>query len=91
MARFSASMASFAKRFIFVTGGQDPATYTDLNSTNMYDIQNNTWQVTPRLVQARSSHSSCSLASFVYVFGGHNDKTVERLNASADVFPETWD
>ena len=38
MARFSASMAAFAKKFIFVTGGQSPTEYKDLNSTNMYDI-----------------------------------------------------
>ena len=56
----------------------------------MYDIQNNLWSETPNLNVSRSSHGSCSLAKYVYVFAGNENMTVERLDASVEIFPETW-
>ena len=68
-ARGMASFCSMADQFVFATGGIG-WTVGILTSVERYDIANDAWEEMPHLNESRADHSSCALATAVYVFGG---------------------
>ena len=64
---------------IVLSGGRSKADYSS-NACYAYSVNDREWDELPDLVMARESHSSCSLESNVYVFGGH-DGAHDLMNA----------
>ena len=69
-ARLSASYCSMGGRFVFATGGLDPATNACRRSVGRYDIESDAWTKMPDMNEAKYNHGSCTLGSAVFVFYG---------------------
>ena len=65
--RYGASLASYVDQFIFVIGGYGQ------NSVDYYSIEKDEWASAPPMANNRYLHSSCTLGSVLYVFGGIDD------------------
>lgn len=92
MRRFKPSMARFKDRYLFLSGGCgcDFECGLDQKSTvYAYQVSADVWLQAPSLNKARSGHSSCSVANFMYVACGSSGIlsesmiSVERLNVLA--------
>ena len=70
---------SESKVVIVLSGGRSKADYSS-SACYAYSINDREWAELPNLVMARESHSSCSIGSSVYVFGGH-DGAHDLMNA----------
>ena len=63
--RMLSALSNYANQLVFMTGGfEAPPT------TQYYNISLNSWAMGPSISKARNSHSSCTLGSRVYIFGG---------------------
>ena len=79
--------------YILAIGGRDAARDSatanqNLSTVECYDVKRDSWSTEfPLLTEARSNHSSCALADFVYSFCGYstlekkNLSSIERINA----------
>ena len=80
-ARFGPSLTSYDKSWIFAIGGQQ------LDTTEVYSIEQDVWYEAPALNKERENASSCEQAKYVYTFGGLKSQAgyqlndIERLNA----------
>ena len=54
------------KQYVYLTGSDTHAERFDLRSADGAKA----WEILPKMNFARSQHGSCSIGSFVYVFGG---------------------
>ena len=69
-ARMVPTLANFEDEYVFVSGGQDPAYQTVLNTVNCYDVAKDKWPQSPAMTKPRVGHASCSLNDRLYVFCG---------------------
>ena len=69
-ARMVPTLANFEDEYVFVSGGQDPAYQTVLNTVNCYDVAKDKWSQSPAMTKPRVGHASCSLNDRLYVFCG---------------------
>ena len=72
-------MTLFRNRWVYLTGGMEQAA----KLVSVYDIATNTWKDYPELIDGRNCHTSCSLGSSIYVFGGvANLCSIEKFDTS---------
>ena len=82
--RMDASLANFADKYIFMTGGHYGGFHSE---TDVYEVSTNTWTKAPPLNIARGDASTCAFNNeMLYVYGGKADyekfaEKIEKLDA----------
>ena len=77
----NASIANFADKFIFITGGTNARNMKMIKDVRRYDINMNQWSEAPKMNFSRRDHASCALGEFLYVIFGQPNRVhnIERL------------
>ena len=75
-------MCNYKDRYLFVSGGFKFPDWYDC--VDMFDIENDEWNLAPNLNKKRAAHSSCSLENSIFVFCGATQAymmSIEMLDA----------